>query len=74
MRSKQKRFLFRNLFCIKDDSYEKNEIVLEYIKNLPEGTKISVRGLAQTLHISEGTAYKAIKDAENLMLVTTIPR
>ncbi|ADD02884.1 putative signal transduction protein with CBS and DRTGG domains [Thermoanaerobacter mathranii subsp. mathranii str. A3] len=53
---------------------KKNEIVLEYIKNLPEGTKISVRSLAQTLHISEGTAYKAIKDAENLMLVTTIPR
>lgn len=52
----------------------KNEIVLEYIKNLPEGTKISVRGLAQALDISEGTAYKAIKDAESLLLVTTIPR
>lgn len=52
----------------------KNEIVLEYIKNLPEGTKISVRRLAQALDISEGTAYKAIKDAESLLLVTTIPR
>ncbi|WP_236727698.1 DRTGG domain-containing protein [Caldanaerobacter subterraneus] len=52
----------------------KNEMVLEYIKKLPEGTKISVRGLAQTLKISEGTAYKAIKDAEKLMLVSTIPR
>jgi len=52
----------------------KNEMVLEYIKSLPEGTKISVRGLAQSLQISEGTAYKAIKDAESMLLVTTIPR
>ncbi|WP_225624179.1 DRTGG domain-containing protein [Thermoanaerobacterium thermosaccharolyticum] len=52
----------------------KNERVLEYLKSLPEGTKISVRSLAQALKISEGTAYKAIKDAESMYIVTTIPR
>lgn len=52
----------------------KNEKVLEYLKSLPEGTRISVRSLAQALKISEGTAYKAIKDAESMYLVTTIPR
>ncbi|MBE0068532.1 CBS domain-containing protein [Thermoanaerobacterium thermosaccharolyticum] len=60
---------------MKDDFFmTKNERVLEYLKSLPEGTKISVRSLAQALKISEGTAYKAIKDAESMYIVTTIPR
>ncbi|MDI3477314.1 MAG: hypothetical protein PWQ59_839 [Thermoanaerobacterium sp.] len=60
---------------MKDDFFmTKNEKVLEYLKSLPEGTKISVRSLAQALKISEGTAYKAIKDAESMYIVTTIPR
>lgn len=52
----------------------KNEQVLGYIKNLEIGTKISVRQIAQELDVSEGTAYKAIKDAEIEELVSTIPR
>lgn len=52
----------------------KNEQILEYIKNLKIGTKISVRQIAQVMNVSEGTAYKAIKDAEMEQYVSTIPR
>ncbi|MCT4606465.1 MAG: DRTGG domain-containing protein [Marinisporobacter sp.] len=52
----------------------KNEQIIKYIKDLPVGSKISVRGIAQDLEVSEGTAYKAIKDAERKELVSTIPR
>jgi predicted transcriptional regulator len=52
----------------------KNEQILNYIKHLRVGTKISVRQVAQDLDVSEGTAYKAIKDAEVEELVSTIPR
>lgn len=64
-----KPFLYRELVFM-----TKNKKVLEHIKSLAEGTRISVRTLAQELKISEGTAYKAIKDAESIGLVTTIPR
>ena len=52
----------------------KNEQILEYIKRLKIGTKISVRRIAQDMEVSEGTAYKAIKDAEMEAYVSTIPR
>ncbi|QZY56030.1 DRTGG domain-containing protein [Crassaminicella profunda] len=52
----------------------KNEQIINHIKELPVGSKISVRGVAQDLEVSEGTAYKAIKDAERKELVSTIPR
>ncbi len=52
----------------------KNEQIIDYIKNLSIGSKISVRQIAQDLDVSEGTAYKAIKDAERDELVSTIPR
>ncbi|QEK11588.1 CBS domain-containing protein [Crassaminicella thermophila] len=52
----------------------KNEQIIHYIKELPVGSKISVRQIAQDLEVSEGTAYKAIKDAERKELVSTIPR
>lgn len=52
----------------------KNEQILNYIKSLEVGSKISVRKIAQDLDVSEGTAYKAIKDAELKELVSTIPR
>ena len=45
-----------------------------YIENLPIGEKISVRSIAKTLSVSEGTAYRAIKAAENNGLVSTIER
>ncbi len=52
----------------------KHEQIIQYIESLPIGTKISVRGVAKTMQMSEGTAYRAIKDAENSGLVSTIER
>lgn len=52
----------------------KHEQILEYIRNLEIGEKISVRTIAKEIGVSEGTAYRAIKDAENQGLVSTIER
>ncbi|WNF90607.1 DRTGG domain-containing protein [Vagococcus fluvialis] len=52
----------------------KHDQILEYIETLPVGEKISVRGIAKALSVSEGTAYRAIKEAENIGLVSTIQR
>lgn len=52
----------------------KHNLILEYIENLAIGEKISVRGIARRLSVSEGTAYRAIKDAENIGLVATFER
>ncbi|AOT71781.1 DRTGG domain-containing protein [Geosporobacter ferrireducens] len=52
----------------------KNEQLLAYIRGIAAGTKISVRQIANDMGVSEGTAYKAIKDAELLQLVSTMPR
>lgn len=52
----------------------KHDQILEHIESLPVGDKISVRGIAKVLNVSEGTAYRAIKEAENLGLVSTIQR
>lgn len=52
----------------------KHEQILEYIDQLPIGEKISVRQIAKALNVSEGTAYRAIKDAENKGYVSTIER
>ncbi|MFV0982318.1 DRTGG domain-containing protein [Latilactobacillus sakei] len=52
----------------------KHDQILMYIENLPIGDKISVRSIAKTLAVSEGTAYRAIKAAENNGLVSTIER
>ena len=46
----------------------KNDIVLSRIEATEPGTKISVRGLASELDVSEGTVYKAIKEAEQLVI------
>ena len=43
----------------------KHQKILEYIKSLPIGSKISVRQVAKELKVSEGTAYRAIKESEN---------
>lgn len=51
--------------------HTKHEQITKYIESLPVGTKISVRQIAQDLDVSEGTAYRAIKDAENGGLVST---
>lgn len=52
----------------------KHEEILKFIKNLQIGTKVSVRSIASDLNVSEGTAYRAIKDAELAGLVSTVPR
>ncbi|GGH86717.1 putative transcriptional regulator [Pullulanibacillus pueri] len=52
----------------------KHERILDFIKNLEIGYKISVRQIAKALQVSEGTAYRAIKDAENQGYVSTIER
>lgn len=52
----------------------KHEEIIKYITNLKVGTKISVRTIANELNVSEGTAYRAIKDAENMGLVSAVPR
>ncbi len=52
----------------------KHEQILEYIDTLPVGEKISVRQIAKALNVSEGTAYRAIKDAETKGYVSTIER
>lgn len=52
----------------------KHEQILQYIDELPIGEKISVRQIAKALEVSEGTAYRAIKEAENKGYVSTIER
>ena len=52
----------------------KHDIVIEFIESLDVGEKVSVRQLARQMNISEGTVYRAIKDAENEGLVSSIPK
>jgi predicted transcriptional regulator len=52
----------------------KHEQILLYIDSLPVGEKISVRQIAKAMSVSEGTAYRAIKEAENKGYVSTIER
>ncbi len=52
----------------------KHELILKYIETLPVGTKVSVSQIAKDLEVSEGTAYRAIKQAENVGLVSSIPK
>lgn len=52
----------------------KHEQIIRHIDSLPVGEKISVRQIARSLNVSDGTAYRAIKDAENKGYVSTIAR
>ncbi len=52
----------------------KHNKIINYIKELIPGAKISVRGISMELGVSEGTAYRAIKEAEAQGYVNTIPR
>jgi len=52
----------------------KHQRIIEYIESLPVREKISVRTIAKNMQLSEGTAYRAIKAAENLGIVSTIER
>ncbi len=59
---------------MREDASTKHEQIMQYIADLEVGQQISVRRIAKELHVSEGTAYRAIKDAENQGLVHTRPR
>jgi len=52
----------------------KHEQIIRHIMSLDVGHKISVRQIAKELNVSDGTAYRAIKEAENQGLVSTIER
>lgn len=52
----------------------KHEEIIHSISLLEAGTKISVRTIANEQKVSEGTAYRAIKECETMGIVTTIPR
>ncbi|WP_019912046.1 DRTGG domain-containing protein [Paenibacillus sp. HW567] len=56
------------------DNITKHEQLLQHIESLKVGTKISVRKLAKEMGVSEGTAYRAVKEAENLGIVITKER
>ncbi|WEV60497.1 DRTGG domain-containing protein [Streptococcaceae bacterium ESL0729] len=52
----------------------KHQEIIEYIEDLKVGQKVSVRGLSQKLSVSDGTAYRAIKEAERRGLVAVVDR
>lgn len=52
----------------------KHQQIIQYIASLPEGEHISVRKIARVMDVSEGTAYRAIKEAETDGLVSTMDR
>lgn len=52
----------------------KHEQILTHIQSLAVGTRISVRRIARDLNVSEGTAYRAIKEAEIRGLVSAMDR
>ncbi len=56
---------------IHDNHNTKYELITKHIQTLNVGTKISVRKIAEDFEVSEGTAYRAIKEAESLGLVST---
>ncbi|RCW42683.1 DRTGG domain-containing protein [Paenibacillus prosopidis] len=57
-----------------NETRTKHEQILHYIQSLKIGTKISVRAIAKALGVSEGTAYKAFKEAESSGIVSTKER
>jgi predicted transcriptional regulator len=52
----------------------KHQQILNFIEDLDIGSKVSVRFIAKELDVSEGTAYRAIKEAENKGFVRSIPK
>lgn len=52
----------------------KHEDIIKHILSLDIGTKISVRGISAELNVSDGTAYRAIKECKSIGIVNTVPR
>lgn len=59
---------------INQDTLTKHEQIVRYIESLRVGSKISVRKVAKDMEVSEGTAYRAIKEAESQGIVSTKER
>ncbi|ANA78920.1 putative signal transduction protein with CBS and DRTGG domains [Paenibacillus vortex V453] len=59
---------------VRDDTITKHEQLVQHIESLKVGSKISVRRLAKEMGVSEGTAYRAVKEAESLGIVVTKER
>ncbi|WP_058303368.1 DRTGG domain-containing protein [Gorillibacterium timonense] len=57
-----------------EQTLTKHEQILRHIESLRVGSHISVRQIAKDLDVSEGTAYRAIKEAENKGIVSTKER
>ncbi|MDF2835513.1 MAG: putative transcriptional regulator containing domain [Paenibacillus sp.] len=57
-----------------NETSTKHEQIVQHIQGLKVGTKISVRAMSKHLGVSEGTVYKAFKDAEASGLVSTKER
>ncbi|MDA8440784.1 MAG: DRTGG domain-containing protein [Peptococcaceae bacterium] len=55
-------------------SQTKHQQILKFIEDLAIGSKVSVRFIAKALEVSEGTAYRAIKEAEAKGFVRSIPK
>jgi len=56
------------------EALTKHEKLLQYIRDLKIGRRISVRTIAKETGVSEGTAYRALKEAESAGLVSTKER
>lgn len=56
------------------DFMSKHQEIIAYLEKLPIGKRVSVRSISNYLGVSDGTAYRAIKEAENRGLVETRPR
>lgn len=52
----------------------KHQEILNYLENLAVGKRVSVRSISNHLKVSDGTSYRAIKEAENRGIVETRPR
>ncbi|MGI6145553.1 MAG: CBS domain-containing protein [Clostridia bacterium] len=70
----KERGVWQKMEAISEEGTTKHEQILRFIKSLDVGVKISVRQIAKELEVSEGTAYRAIKEAENQGLVSSIPK
>lgn len=62
----------KGTFLMNEEEFStKHEQIISHIQGLGIGTRISVRKIALSLDVSEGTAYRAIKEAENRGIVST---
>ena len=50
----------------------KHQEIMDYLEALPIGKRVSVRSISNHLQVSDGTAYRAIKEAENRGLVERV--